>query len=50
MLAKIVGQVVEANKENVIGAVAKDTVAEKNGQQEMDVMEYLVGKISTYVS
>ena len=50
MLTKIVGQVVIANKENVIGVVLKDTVAEKVGLQEMGVMDHLVEKVNTNVS
>ena len=42
MLVKIAMEVVTANKENVAGVVQMDTVAEKAGPLEMDVMDHLV--------
>ena len=43
MLDKIATQVVTGNRENVVGVVQMDTVAEKHGPVETDVMDHLVG-------
>ena len=42
MLVKIASQVVMEYKGNVAGVVQMDTVAEKVGPLEMDVMDHLV--------
>ena len=42
MLIKIAGLVVIKSKGNVAGVVQMDTVAEKDGPLEMDVMDHLV--------
>ena len=43
MLVKIVGAIVIQSKGNVAGVVQMDTVAEKHGPVETDVMDHLVG-------
>ena len=49
MLVKIATQVVINSKGNVVGVVQMDTVAEKVGSVEMDVMDHLVVKTSMLV-
>ena len=48
MLVKIATQVVTGNKENVVGVVQMDTVAEKVGPLEMGVMDHLVVKTTMF--
>ena len=48
MLVKIAGMVVINSKGNVAGVVQMDTVAEKVGPLEMDVMDYLVVKTTMF--
>ena len=49
MVAKIAGQDVKANKENVTTAASTVTAAEKDGQPEMDVMAPSEEKTDTNV-
>ena len=42
-MIKIVGHIVILPKGNVAGVVRMDTVAEKHGPVETDVMDHLVG-------
>ena len=49
MLVKIVGAIVIQSKGNVAGVVQMDTVAEKIGPVEMDVMDHLVVMASMLV-
>ena len=49
MLVKIAGMVVINSKGNVVGVVQMDTVAEKVGPLEMDVMDPLVDITSMLV-
>ena len=49
MLVKIAGMVVINSKGNVVGVVQMDTVAEKIGPVEMDVMDHLVVMASMLV-
>ena len=49
MLVKIAGMVVINSKGNVVGVVQMDTVAEKIGPVEMDVMDHLVVMTSMVV-
>ena len=49
MLDKIATQVVTGNRENVVGVVQMDTVAEKVGPLAMDVMDLLAVMINMLV-
>ena len=48
MLVKIASQVVMEYRGNVTGVVQMDTVAEKVGLLEMDVMDHLVVKTTMF--